>query len=424
MCVTSDDRQQSVPADPGVLLSLSDLDRALGEGSTPIPVPAGERPAPHRPLLDLFPSDDDPIGQVQRTDSLSSYRTESVRIDPAGYETFYGLHEPPFALSSDPRFLYHSAAHDRAAQQMLDAIRARDGIVVLTGEAGVGKTMLCRAVMEHLDRRTLTSFISEAPPSTEDLLRTVLVDFGVMSRTDAAGAGVPAREDLLSALRTFLLTLAPLQAFAAVIVDEAQHLSSGVLADVRLLADTGVDQRLLQVILVGQPVLAGALAHPALREVAERIALRCRLDPLEPDEVPGYVAHRLAVAGGHTRVEFEDSAVDRIGALSRGVPRIVNLLCDRALAAGFRETSATIDDRLVDQAADEIDLAVPLSRWARARRVFVTVLLVLLALAAGAAGAAYVFRADVAALVSQWQGKPAPQSEPAVPPPPPAAPRP
>ena len=335
------------------------------------------------------------------------------------YDTFYGLHEPPFSLTADPRFLYHSAAHDRAAQAMLGAIRRRDGVAVLTGDHGVGKTMLCRAIMEQLDRRTLISLVADPFVTPEDLLKRVLVDFGVTSGSDVAAGRLAkaSRADLQTALRDFLYSLAPLQAFAVVIIDEAQNLSVDLLKEVRVLADTGGDERLLQLMLVGKPSLLATLSKPELRPLLQRVSVRAVLGPLAGDEMTGYVAHRLQVAGASPRIEFDDLATQRLYAISRGAPRVINLVCDHALAEGSAASASRIDEGFIGRAAEALDLA-PRAPATSSLRMVVTALVFALLVLVGAAAGAFVFRANVAAWLERGQARPtAPvQPQPAVPP--------
>jgi general secretion pathway protein A len=386
---------------------------APGGGSPPGPSVPKSGP---RPLLELFP----PSAEGPPTSSLAELHDSLRRtpvgppvqqpIEPPDYETFYGLREQPFSLaSSDLKFLYHSSAHDRAAQTMLGAIWRREGVVLLTGEMGIGKTMLCQAVVEQLDRRTVISFITESFAAPEDLLRKVLGDFGVISRADLAAGKLrnAPREELSSALRDFLFSLAPLQAFAVVIIDEAQDLSVDVLDEIRLLADAERDERLLQVVLVGQPSLTAMLARRRMRGLAQRISVRWTLGPLAAEEIAGYVGHRLSVAGANARVEFDDRAIHRIFEISRGVPRIVNVLCDRALSAGWRISAGIIDDRLVRTAAEDLELAPRLSRASTFGAAVLIAILVLFA-GVGAGIAAYVLREELATVMSDWQDIPAP----------------
>jgi general secretion pathway protein A len=320
------------------------------------------------------------------------------------HEAFYGLREPAFAFAPDLRFLCQTAAYDRAAQAILGAVARRDRVAVLTGSEGVGKTLVCQAVADQLDRRTLTSFVS-ACETAEELLETVLVDFGVLSPTAGHGSS---REELSAALRDFLTSLAPLQAFAVVIVDDAHELAIDVLDEIREQCERQRDERLVQFVLVGRPHLLSTLARRSQRPLADLISIRCVLRPIGRDEISRYVAHRLSAAGASHRLQFDSGALERIYQLSRGVPRMVNLLCDRALAAGFDESADVIDARSVELGAQQIDAVSRTGILSRAALVVALTALFVI----GAAGAALVFRADVAAVVSAWQEVPRPPAAP------------
>ncbi len=322
-------------------------------------------------------------------------------------ETFYGLEEPPFGPDSDVRFFYHSGAHDRATQSMLDAIRRRDAVVLLLGPAGIGKTMLTRVIVEQLDRRTLTSVVADPALTPEQLLRKVLVDFGVMSAADLEKGKLShaSRAELSAALRDFLYTLAPLQAFAVVIIDEAQNLSPELLDQVRVLADMGGKEKSLQVMLIGEPSITTRLARPELGGLFRRITVRATLDALVADEIDGYVRHRLTVAGASSRVEFDVRAIHRLYELSGGVPRLVNLLCERALKAGYEKSASIIEEDLIDAAAEALDLAPPLSKPTLAQTLALCAALLLLVLVGAAAGT-FVFRSQMAAILDQWVQQP------------------
>jgi general secretion pathway protein A len=285
---------------------------------------------------------------------------------------------------------------------MLGAIARRDGIVLLTGAMGIGKTTLCRAVIDQLDRRTLISFIDEPFQSVEALLKKVLIDFGVVSAADARAGRLRNANlsELSTALRGFLSSLAHLQAFAVVIIDEAQNLPREVLKQVSLLVEAEGPDRPLQVVLSGQPRLLGMLGKRDMRSLSRRIAVRCTLGPLAADEIDGYVMHRVEMAGANPRVEFDSTSFRRLYELSRGNPRVVNLLCDRALSMGYELKASTIDQPLIDSAADELGLAPPLTRASVARLVAIFILLTLLVVV-GAASAALIFRDDVMAILKQ-----------------------
>lgn len=447
--VTLEDRpKRFLSDDPSFVASLSDLDlglangrRATAEGEaratvrpegdsaraaastapSASPPPALRASRGPRPLLDLFPAPDEGHPAPPQP-AVAPRRLElTTPVVTGTYETFYGFSEPPFSLSSDPKHLYHSVAHDRAAQAVLGAIWRREGVVVLTGPPGVGKTMLCRGVIEQLDRRTLTSLVAEPFASVDDLLRTMLIDFGVISRADLAAGRLrrATRTELTKALRDFLLSLARLQAFAVVIIDQAHNLPVDQLDEIRVLAEASGTERLLQVLLVGQPALLGTLASSKLRQLAKRVSLRTTLEPLSREEIDGYIGHRLTLAGDRPRVEFDQRAIARIYEISLGVPRVVNLLCDGALAQGYERSASVIDERFVQAAADDLDLAPPLSSAAIAARLAAAIAALLLLVVLGATAAALVLRSDVRALILQWQNLPPLPGPPpgAVPPP-------
>ncbi len=273
------------------------------------------------------------------------------------YEPFYGLREKPFSLSADPRFLYNGPSHVRAFEQLLAGIRRREGLIVLTGEIGTGKTTLCRGVLGALDRRTFTTFVRDPFLSREDLLKTLLIDFGVMSIEDLKSGRLSAatRPELSYPLYEFLDSLVPLQAFAVLIIDEAQNLSTSLLDEIRILSELEAREKLLQVVLVGQPELRSNLRLPQLRQVDQRVSVRCELAPLPVEEVSSYIAHRLGVASvGEPAVGFTSEAARLVWRASGGVPRVMNLICDRALHCGFTTRANDIDAAIVFGAIEDL----------------------------------------------------------------------
>ncbi len=278
------------------------------------------------------------------------------------YEPHFGLKEKPFSLSADPRFLYRSPAHAPAFEELLTGIRRREGLIVLTGEIGTGKTTLIRSVIQHLDRRTFTAFVPDPFVSREDLLKMLLVDFGVVSLTDLkrgslAGASRP---DLSYPLYEFLDSLVPLQAFALLIIDEAQNLPLGLLEEIRILSELEQREKLLQVVLVGQPELKSHLKMPQMRQVDQRVSVRCELGPLAANEVGKYVRHRLSVAsenGNH--VQFSEGAIEAVFEVSRGTPRVINLICDRALQRGHLARATIIEPALIHEAVALLGIETP-----------------------------------------------------------------
>jgi len=301
------------------------------------------------------------------------------------YEEFYGFSEKPFSLTSDPRYLYRSETHASAFDLLQYAMRRREGFVVVTGDIGVGKTTLCRALLSRLEPRTLPVVVLNPFISEEDLLRLILQNLGLVSREEVRRgrlAGVT-KQELINALNDFLLSLQRIDASALLIVDEAQNLPLQVLEQIRLLSNLETDkEKLLRIVLFGQPALRRVLRLPDLRQLDQRVSLRLELRPLTRDETAAYVSHRLAIAGGLCRVSFSLRALHRIHALTGGVPRLINLVCDRALLAAFSTRAIRIEPDLIDQAAGALDLEAPVPlvpEWAN-RRVG--------ALAAGAAALA------------------------------------
>ena len=387
------------------------------------PAPAASGAAP-RTLLDLFPpaasreatapsltlrepSAPPSIAAIEPPRVATTRRAFPSAAPPPGatYETFYGLDEKPFAANPDLRFLYHSTGHDRVLQDLSMSVGRRDAVVVFTGDAGIGKTMLCRALVDQLDRRTLVSFPSAAASSPDVLLKTLLVDFGVISQDDAVGGRLASAShaDLSGALHDFLGSLAVLQASALLIVDDAHALPGAVLRELRVLSEMAAAQHLLQIVLVGEPSLTRVLRTNDLRAFDERVTLRVELGPLDEEEVPGYVAHRLAVAGRGERVDFGDAATRRLFTLSGGVPRVVNQICDRAMTLGYQASASRIDSDFVEDAARQLELSPPDTGGSWSDRALVAGVMILLMLA-GAAGAGFVFREPLRRAWTQYYG--------------------
>src|SRR5580765_4237025 len=228
------------------------------------------------------------------------------------YERYYGLAEKPFSLTPDPKFLYRSPSHANAFELRQYAIRRREGFVVVTGDIGTGKTTLCRALLEDIDRNTFTALVLNPFMSEEDLLRRILQDFGVISREDVKRGALAqvTKQELIDALYEFLLGLIPLKASAVLIIDEAQNLPMSVLEQIRILSNLETDkEKLLQIILVGQLNLQSLLRLPELRHFDQRVSIRYELKPLDAETVAAYVAHRLAIAGGSRSVTFAPKAL-------------------------------------------------------------------------------------------------------------------
>jgi general secretion pathway protein A len=273
------------------------------------------------------------------------------------YETFYGLREQPFSLTTDPRFLFLSASHRRAYDELLSGLRRREGLLLLTGDTGTGKTTLCRAVIDALGPRTFSALILNPYMSGAEVLRVIMRDFGLVSR-DEIRNGVFDKADtpqLLDTLERFLQSLRPLESFAVVVIDEAQSLSPAVLDQIRVLG--GIEQhgqRLLQIVLSGQPALGTTVLSEPMRALNDRITRRAALAPLAPAEIGEYIRHRLAIAGAGDRMMFTPEAVQLVATLSLGLPRRINALCDRTLETGQLQGSSELGPLLVKQAAASI----------------------------------------------------------------------
>jgi general secretion pathway protein A len=283
------------------------------------------------------------------------------------YEEFYGFVQSPFTLAPDPRFLYLSGSHDEAIRLLLQSLRRKEGFIVLTGDIGTGKTTLCRALLEQLDQTTFTSLVLNPFLSVDQLLREILLDFGVVSR-DAVRSGRVAgasKHELLSTLNDFLLSLVPIRGSGVLIIDEAQHLSPQVLEEIRVVSTLETNnEKLLQIVLVGQLSLLDVLAAADMRQLNQRVSLKAMLKPLSREEVDAYVAHRLSVAKGSSSVSFDSGAVDTIHAISSGVPRVINLICDRALMLGAQVGASVITADFIREAARALSLKPPrAARW-------------------------------------------------------------
>src|SRR5687768_4214966 len=278
------------------------------------------------------------------------------------YEEFYGFVQSPFTLAPDPRFLYLSESHNKSIRLLLQSIRRQQGFIVLTGDIGTGKTTLCRALLQQLDTTTFTSLILNPFLSVEELMKEVLLDFGVVSK-DAVRRGrlaAATKHDLISTLHEFLLSLVPIHGSGVLIIDEAQHLSPQVLEQIRIISNLETNEaKLLQIVLVGQLNLLSVLADAELRQLDQRISIRAALKPLTREEVEAYIAHRLWVARGSTAVVFESDALDLGHRFTGGLPRIMNLLAERAVLAGSPARVNRITPGLMEEAAHNLGLKRP-----------------------------------------------------------------
>ena len=274
------------------------------------------------------------------------------------YETHYGFTEKPFNLTPDPKYLYLSPRHTEAFAHLEFGRRERGGFIVITGEVGTGKTTLARYFLSRLDARTATAFVLYPALSAGELLRSILDDLHV----PAAGTSL---KDSVDALHRFLLQARAEGRDVVLLIDEAQDLSAEVLEQVRLISNLETDtEKLITIILMGQSELHEMLSRRDLRQLAQRITARYHLAPLDEAGTADYIRHRLEVAGGAGKVGFTRGALGAVHRLSGGIPRLINLVCDRALLGGYVKGTRTIDAGIVRRAAREVRGQTP-SAWRR-----------------------------------------------------------
>src|SRR6266850_3899540 len=261
-----------------------------------------------------------------------------------GYLQFYGLKEAPFTITPNPRFLFYSGKHREAFNHLLYGIRERKGFVQLTGEVGAGKTTLCRAMLEQLDGHYATALILNPVMSSEELVKGIAIEYGLPVH------GLD-RLDTLAVINQFLLQQVERGKETVLIVDEAQDLTNELLEQVRLLSNLETDNRkLLQIVLMGQPELRDRLNNPRLRQLRQRITIRYHLSPLSRFEVNHYIQYRLEVAGAKGIPYFTQAALWRVFNYSKGIPRLLNAICDKALLAGFVSQCERIDFGMIGRA--------------------------------------------------------------------------
>jgi len=274
------------------------------------------------------------------------------------YHEYFGLHEEPFDITPDPRFLYLTAQHQEALNHVLYGICHRKGFILLTGEVGTGKTTICRAVLRMLPSGFHSSLVLNPVLSETELLRAIVAEFGFGSPGTGPPGGAGAHLDHLNLLNEHLLRVNCSGGEAVLIIDEAQDMSTEALEMVRLLSNLETErQKLLQIVLVGQPELRDMLARPQLRQLSQRITIRYHLQNMSRHETAGYLSHRLTVAGAEdakTPVRFEPGAIREIFRHSHGTPRLINALGDKALLAGYVSRTGRINRRLVRRAAREL----------------------------------------------------------------------
>ena len=265
------------------------------------------------------------------------------------YLSFYGLREVPFAPTPDPKFLFQSARHREALAQLIYGVRERKGFIVLTGEIGTGKTTLLRTLLERLDSSTPVAYVHNSALGIEGLLEYILQDWGVKS-TAATHA------QRLFELNEFLTDQHHKGSSPVLVIDEAQNLSVETLEAVRLLSNfETTSQKLMQILLVGQPELRVKLNLPELRQLKQRVGLRCHIASLSPEETRQYIRHRLRIAGATDAGIFSDGAIQKISDYSQGTPRVINIVCDHCLLSGYADSKKRIDAGIVREAVEYLE---------------------------------------------------------------------
>jgi len=295
------------------------------------------------------------------------------------YTQYFNLKQQPFSIAPDPRYLFMSERHREALAHLLYGVGSGGGFVLLTGEIGAGKTTVCRCFMEQIPPGCRLAYIFNPKLTVEELLQTVCDEFGVAPE----GASVKSYVD---AVNSYLLESHAAGLNNVLVIDEAQNLSADVLEQLRLLTNLETSERkLLQIILIGQPELRQMLARPELEQLAQRVIARYHLGPLSEAEVGSYIQHRLAVAGAGAAELFPRGLLRRIHQLSKGVPRRINLLCDRALLGAYVENRAQVNATILRRAAEEVFAGETAPVHVRAWRVAAAGVLAGAALTAAAA---------------------------------------
>jgi general secretion pathway protein A len=265
------------------------------------------------------------------------------------YLEYYGLKEPPFNITPNPRFLFFSAKHREAFNHLLYGVRERKGFVQLTGEVGAGKTTLCRALLEQLGPSFSTALILNPVLDADQLIKAIAMELNLKVK------GLD-RLETVAEINRFLLQQAEQGKDTVLIIDEAQNLTRELLEHLRLLSNLETDERkLLQIVLMGQPELRELLQDHSLRQLRQRITIRYHLNALNRNELGQYVHHRLQISGANGAPYFTPAALWRIHNYSKGIPRLINAICDKCLLAGYVAQRDKIDFSTVGRARRELE---------------------------------------------------------------------
>ncbi len=279
------------------------------------------------------------------------------------YQAFFGLREDPFRVNPDPKYLYLTPSTQEALTSLAYGIRCRYGIIVMTGEVGTGKTTLLHALLDGLRQvRAATAFLFNPRLSVEGLIASMMTDFGIPGASQV-------KHEALAQLNRWLLDRFHAGQMAVLVIDEAQHLSAEALEEIRLLTNLETaTEKLLQIVLSGQPELEEKLKYTQLRQLRQRITIRCRTTTLTPQETQAYILKRLEIAGATAEPIFSPEALERIYAYSLGVPRVVNLLCQHALIYAFADQARPVQAAHVAQIAQEFELDT--NEWSDSQLIY------------------------------------------------------
>ncbi|MDH4037633.1 MAG: AAA family ATPase [Candidatus Krumholzibacteria bacterium] len=267
------------------------------------------------------------------------------------YEAFYGLNENPFGTTPDPRYLYKSKAHREALAYLAQGVFLKKGFLALTGEVGVGKTTVVRAFVQTFHPCLDVSFVLNTKVDFREMMYMLLSDFGIDIKSESKVA-------MLTQLNEYLIGRFAENRNPVIVIDEAQNLSPEVLEELRMLSNLETNQqKLIQIVLVGQPELWDLLEREDLRQLRQRIPGVCQMKLLSREEVYRYIRYRLTTAGlGNGQLIFAESAIDGVYDLSSGIPRLINMLCDRVLLRGYLQRARAIEPEIVIEAARELGI--------------------------------------------------------------------
>ncbi|MFH1996041.1 MAG: AAA family ATPase [Candidatus Omnitrophota bacterium] len=271
------------------------------------------------------------------------------------YSSFFGLNEKPFSVTPNTRFFFPSEKHEEALSSLIYTIQGRQGFAAISGEIGSGKTTVWHALLNKLDKGTKIALITNTQLTPKQMIIAIIDDLSIPYHERWT------KVRLLAALNRYLIEQISLGCNVVLVIDEAQNLSFQALEEIRMLSNLETEsEKLLQIMLMGQPTLRDLLIDPRLEQLRQRINVYYHLMPLNHDETKGYIAHRLKVAGANGHTIFDTQSLDKIFEHSGGIPRRINRICDKAMLTGFIRSKNTIDESIVDEVIKEIDLLSPI----------------------------------------------------------------